>query len=204
MLAKAPNVLVASPASGIKSAKDLVAMAKAKPTTAVVRVRRAVGSGLHLAGELFKQQAGVDLLHVPYKGTGPALNDVLGGVVPLMFSNLPATLPFIKSGKVVALGVTEAKRTPVAPEDPDAGGGGHSGCERDLGYGLLAPAGTPQAVVDQLAKDAAEILAKPDVRERLQTQGMTSAAMKPAEFAAAMRRRDGGVGQDHQGPQHRR
>ena len=77
-----------------------------------------VGSGLHLAGELFKQQAGVDLLHVPYKGTAPALNDVLGGVVPLMFSNLPATLPFIKNGKLVALGVTEATRSPAAPEIP--------------------------------------------------------------------------------------
>jgi tripartite-type tricarboxylate transporter receptor subunit TctC len=146
-----------------------------------------VGSGLHLAGELFKQQAGVDLLHVPYKGTGPALNDVLGGMVPLMFSNLPATLPFIKSGKLVALGVTEAKRTPVAPEIPTLAEQGIQGVNVTSWYGLLAPAGTPQAVVDQLAKDAAEILATPEVRERLQTQGMTSAAMKPVEFAAAMR-----------------
>lgn len=186
MLAKAPNVLVASPASGIKSAKDLVAMAKAKPNT-LSYASPGVGSGLHLAGELFKQQAGVDLLHVPYKGTGPALNDVLGGVVPLMFSNLPATLPFIKSGKLVALGVTEAKRTPVAPEIPTLAEQGIQGVNVTSWYGLLAPAGTPQAVVDQLAKDAAEILATPEVRERLQTQGMTSAAMKPAEFAAAMR-----------------
>lgn len=186
MLAKAPNVLVASPASGIKSAKDLIAMAKAKPNT-LSYASPGVGSGLHLAGELFKQQGGVDLLHVPYKGTGPALNDVLGGVVPLMFSNLPATLPFIKSGKLVALGVTEAKRTPVAPEIPTLAEQGIQGVNVTSWYGLLAPAGTPQAIVDQLAKDAAEILATPEVRERLQTQGMTSAAMKPAEFAAAMR-----------------
>lgn len=186
MLAKAPNVLVASPASGIKSAKDLVAMAKAKPNT-LSYASPGVGSGLHLAGELFKQQAGVDLLHVPYKGTGPALNDVLGGVVPLMFSNLPATLPFIKSGKLIALGVTEAKRTPVAPEIPTLAEQGIQGVNVTSWYGLLAPAGTPQAVIDQLAKDAAEILAEPQARERLQTQGMTTAAMKPAEFAAAMR-----------------
>jgi tripartite-type tricarboxylate transporter receptor subunit TctC len=142
---------------------------------------------LHLAGELFKQQAGVDLLHVPYKGTGPALNDVLGGVVPLMFSNLPATLPFIKSGKLVALGVTESKRSPVAPEIPTLAEQGIQGVNVTSWYGLLAPAGTPPAVAEQLAKDAAEILAQPDVRDRLEAQGMTAATMKPAEFASAMR-----------------
>lgn len=114
MLAKAPNVLVASPASGIKTAKDLVAQAKAKPGT-LSYASPGIGSGLHLAGELFKQQAGIDMLHVAYKGTPPALNDVLGGVVPLMFTNLPAALPFIQNGKLVALGITEAQRTAVAP-----------------------------------------------------------------------------------------
>ncbi|MBO9515000.1 MAG: tripartite tricarboxylate transporter substrate binding protein [Variovorax sp.] len=186
MLAKAPNVLVASPTAGIKSAKDLVAQAKAKPNS-LSYASPGVGSGLHLAGELFKQQAGIDILHVPYKGTAPALNDVLGGVVPLMFSNLPATLPFIKNGKLVAIGITEAKRTPVAPEIPTLAEQGIQGVNVTSWYGLLAPAGTPKAVAEQLAKDAAEILSKPDVRERLQAQGMTSATMKPAEFAAAMR-----------------
>jgi tripartite-type tricarboxylate transporter receptor subunit TctC len=186
MLAKAPNVLVASPESGIKTAKELVERAKAKPNT-LSYASPGVGSGLHLAGELFKQQAGVDLLHVPYKGTGPALNDVLGGVVPLMFSNLPATLPFIKSGKLVALGVTEAKRSPVAPEIPTLAEQGIQGVNVTSWYGLLAPAGTPPAVAEQLSRDAAEILAQPDVRDRLQAQGMTAATMKPAEFGAAMR-----------------
>jgi tripartite-type tricarboxylate transporter receptor subunit TctC len=186
MLAKAPNVLVAAPSSGIKSAKELVAMAKAKPGT-LSYASPGVGSGLHLAGELFKQQAGVDLLHVPYKGTAPALNDVLGGVVPLMFSNLPATLPFIKQGKLVALGITEAKRTPVAPEIPTLAEQGIQGVNVTSWYGLLAPAGTPPAVAEQLAKDAAEFLAQPDVAERLKAQGMTAATMKPAAFATAMR-----------------
>lgn len=186
MLAKAPNVLVASPAAGLASAKDLVARAKAKPGT-LSYASPGVGSGLHLAGELFKQQAGVDLLHVPYKGTAPALNDVLGGVVPLMFSNLPATLPFIKSGKLVALGVTEARRSPVAPEVPTLAEQGIQGVNVTSWYGLLAPAGTPPAVAEQLARDAAEILAAPDVRERLKAQGMTEASMKPPEFAAAIR-----------------
>ncbi|MEJ8824753.1 tripartite tricarboxylate transporter substrate binding protein [Variovorax humicola] len=186
MLAKAPNVLVTSPQSGIKNVKDLVAQAKAKPNT-LSYASPGVGSGLHLAGELFKQQAGVDVLHVPYKGTAPALNDVMGGAVPLMFSNLPGTLPFIKSGKLVALGVTEAKRTPVAPEIPTLAEQGVQGVTVTSWYGLLAPAGLPPAVAEQLAKDAAEILATPDVRERLKTQGMTDSTMKPAEFAAAIR-----------------
>ncbi|MDP9878342.1 tripartite-type tricarboxylate transporter receptor subunit TctC [Variovorax boronicumulans] len=186
MLAKAPNVLVAAPSSGIKSAKELVAMAKAKPNT-LSYASPGVGSGLHLAGELFKQQAGIDLLHVPYKGTAPALNDVLGGSVPLMFSNLPATMPFIKNGKLIALGVTEAKRSAAAPDIPTLAEQGIQGVAVTSWYGLLAPKGTPPAVVEQLAKDAAEMLAQPDVRERLKAQGMTDAAMKPAEFATHIR-----------------
>jgi tripartite-type tricarboxylate transporter receptor subunit TctC len=186
MLAKAPNVLVASTASGIRSAKDLVAQAKAKPNT-LSFASPGIGSGLHLAGELFKQQAGVDLLHVPYKGTGPALNDVVGGVVPLMFSNLPGALPFIKSGKMVAIGVTDTKRSPVASEIPTLAEQGIEGVNVTSWYGLLAPAGTSPAVAEQLAKDADEILAQPEAQKLLQTQGMTSAIMKPAEFAAAMR-----------------
>ena len=186
MLAKAPNVLVAAPSAGIKSAKDLVAQAKAKPGT-LSYASPGVGSGLHLAGELFKQQAGVDLLHVPYKGTAPALNDVLGGVVPLMFSNLPATLPFIKNGKLVALAVTEAQRSPAAPEIPTLAEQGIQGVAVTSWYGLLAPAGTPPAVAEQLARDAAQFLAQPEVRERLKAQGMTEATMKPGEFAVYMR-----------------
>jgi tripartite-type tricarboxylate transporter receptor subunit TctC len=186
MLAKAPNVLVASPASGIKSVKELVAQAKAKPGT-LSYASPGVGSGLHLAGELFKQQAGIDLLHVPYKGTPPALNDVLGGSVPLMFSNLPATLPFIGNGKLIALGVTEAVRSPAAPDIPTLAEQGIQGVAVTSWYGLMAPRGTPAAVVDQLAKDAAEMLAQPEVRERLKAQGMTGAAMKPAEFATHIR-----------------
>ncbi len=183
MLAKAPNVLVAAPSAGIKSAKELVMLAKAKPG-ALSYASPGVGSGLHLAGELFKQQAGIDLLHVPYKGTGPALNDVLAGVVPLMFSNLPATLPFIKSGKLIALGVTETTRSPAAPDIPTLAEQGIAGVTVTSWYGLLAPAGTPPAVDEQLAKDAAQILAQPNVSERLKAQGMTGAAMTPAAFAA--------------------
>ncbi|MCR5866705.1 tripartite tricarboxylate transporter substrate binding protein [Aquincola sp. J276] len=187
MLAKAPNVLVASPALKIKTAREVVALAKAKPAT-LFYASPGVGSGLHLAGELFKQQAEVDITHVPYKGTGPALNDVLGGVVPLMFSNLPATLPFIKEGKLVALGITEAARSPVAPDIPTLAEQGIPGVVVTSWYGLLAPAGTPAAVVEQLAKDAHALLAEPAMRDKLAAQGLSDATMTPADFAAHIRK----------------
>ena len=186
MLAKAPNVLVASPQSGITTAKELVAQAKSKPGS-LSYASPGVGSGLHLAGELFKQQAGIDMLHVAYKGTAPALNDVLGGVVPLMFTNLPAALPFIQNGKLVALGITETARTPVAPAIPTLAEQGIQGVNVTSWYGLLAPAGTPPAVAAQLARDAAAILAQPAVQDKLKAQGMVQATLSPDAFAKAMK-----------------
>jgi tripartite-type tricarboxylate transporter receptor subunit TctC len=186
MLAKAPNVLVAGPGIKVKNIKGLLELAAAQPGT-LSYASPGVGSGLHLAGELFKQQANVDLLHVPYKGTGPALNDVLGGTVPLMFSNLPATLSYIKSGKLVALGITDSTRNAVAPDIPTIAEQGVSDVVVTSWYGLLAPAGTPPEVAAQLAKDASDILKQPAVHEQLMAQGLTDATQKPAEFAAHMR-----------------
>ena len=184
MLAKAPNVLVASSAARINSPRELVAQAKARPGT-LSYASPGIGSGLHLAGELFKQQTDVDLLHVPYKGTGPALNDVLGGTVPLMFSNLPATLQHIRSGKLVALGVTDSVRDAVvAPEIPTLAELGIPGVVVTSWYGVLAPAGTPPEAVAQVLKDATDALARPEVREQLRSQGLTPVLMKPVEFAA--------------------
>jgi tripartite-type tricarboxylate transporter receptor subunit TctC len=183
MLAKAPNVLVASTAAKLSSLRDLIAQAKARPGT-LSYASPGIGSGLHLAGELFKLQTETDLLHVPYKGTGPALNDVLGGTVPLMFSNLPATLGHIKSGKLLALGLTDSVRSAVAPDIPTLAEQGVSGVVVTSWYGILAPAGTPAAVAEQMAKDAADILAQPAVREQLRAQGLSDATQKPAEFAA--------------------
>ncbi len=187
MLAKTPNVLVAHPSTGFKNLNDLIARAKRQPGT-LSFASPGVGSGLHLAGELFKQQAGIDLLHVPYKGTGPALNDVLGGTVPLMFSNLPAVLGHIRSGKLLALGLTDSARSPVAPEIPFLGEEGVSGVVVTSWYGLLAPGGTPSPAVEQLAVDAREILAQPDVLEKLQRQGLALTPITPTEFATLIRR----------------
>jgi tripartite-type tricarboxylate transporter receptor subunit TctC len=186
MLAKTPNVLVTNPATGIKSVADLIARAKAKPDS-LAYASPGVGSGLHLAGELFKSQANVDILHIAYKGTPPAINDVIGGTVPLMFSNLPTVLPHIRSGKLVALAVTDSARTPTAPEIPTLTELGVPGVVVPSWYGLLAPAGTPADVVAQLARDATTILAEPAVRERLQGQGLSAWDIQTSAFDAHIR-----------------
>ncbi len=186
MLATAPNVLVAHPGLNVKTARELVALAKAKPGT-LAFASPGVGSGLHLAGELFNGQAGIDLLHVPYKGTGPALTDVLGGTVPLMFSNLPAVMGHIKSGKLVAIGITDSQRSASAPDIPTLTEQGVPGVVVTSWYSVLAPAGLAPALAEQLAKDAIDILAAPAIREQLQAQSLTAVAMKPAAFAAHMR-----------------
>lgn len=184
MVAKAPNVLVAGPGAKVRDVRELVAAAKARPG-GFSYASPGIGSGLHLAGELFKQQTGTDLMHIPYKGTAPALNDVLGGTVPLMFSNLPATLQHIRSGKLVALGVTDSVRDAVvAPEIPTLAELGIPGVVVTSWYGVLAPAGTPPEAVAQVLKDATDALARPEVREQLRSQGLTPVLMKPVEFAA--------------------
>ncbi len=186
MLAKTPNVLVAHPGTGIQSVPELIKTARARPDS-LSYASPGIGSGLHLAGELFKAQTKVELLHLAYKGTPPALNDVLGGTVALMFSNLPTVLPHIKSGKLVALAVTDDTRTPTAPDIPTMAEVGVPGIVIPSWYGLLSPAGTPADVVEQLARDAQDILAQPAVREQLKAQGMTGWNLQTAAFGAHIR-----------------
>lgn len=186
MLAKTPNVLVTHPATGFRTVQDLIKAAKARPDS-LSYASPGIGSGLHLAGELFKDQTGVEILHVAYKGTPPAINDLLGGTVPLMFSNLPTVLPHIRSGKLLALAVTDSARTPTAPEIPTMAEAGVPGIVVPSWYGLLAPAGTPADVVDQLARDAAAILAQPAVREQLRAQGLSEWNLRTGEFGAHIR-----------------
>ena len=186
MLAKTPNVLVTHPGTGLKTVADLIKAAKAKPDS-LSYASPGIGSGLHLAGELFKDQAKVEMLHVAYKGTPPALNDVLGGTVPLMFSNLPTVLPHLKSGKLVALAVTDSTRTPTAPDIPTMAEAGVPGIVVPSWYGLLAPAGTPADVAEQLARDAQDILAQPAVREQLKAQGLAEWNLQTGAFGAHIR-----------------
>lgn len=186
MLAKAPNVLVAGAAVPVANARELVALAKAKPGT-LAFASPGVGSGLHLAGELFKAQTGTDLLHVPYKGTPPAINDLLGGVVPLMFSNLPTVMPHIQSGKLKALGVTDTVRAAHAPDIPTLAEQGIPGVVVTSWYGVLAPRGTPANVAAQLARDVAELLSRPAIREQLRAQALSVWLLPPEEFREHIR-----------------
>jgi tripartite-type tricarboxylate transporter receptor subunit TctC len=186
MLAKAPNALVVNPGLKVRTVQELIALAKAKPAS-LSYASPGIGSGLHLAGELFKQQTDTDLLHIPYKGTAPAMNDVIGGAVPIMFSNLPAILPHIKSGKLVVLGLTESTRSPAAPEIPTLLEQGVSGVLVTSWYGLMATGGTSSAQIDQLNRDASEILTHPSVREQLKAQGLIEVLNSPQEFGAHIR-----------------
>jgi tripartite-type tricarboxylate transporter receptor subunit TctC len=187
MLAKAPNVMVINAGVKAKNAKELVALAKAKPG-ALAFASPGIGSGLHLAGELFKQQTGTDIMHVPYKGTAPALNDVIGEQIAIMFSNLPGALPHIKSGRLVAIGITDSTRTSVAPDIPTLAEQGVEGVLVTSWYGLLAPAGTSAQTAEQLHKDASEILSRPAIREQLKAQGIVEVLMKPTDFANHIRK----------------
>lgn len=186
MLAKTPNVLVTGPGVKFRNVQELITIAKQRPDS-LSYASPGIGSGLHLAGEMFKAQTGTDILHVAYKGTPPALNDVLAGTVPLMFSNLSTVLPHLRSGRLLALGLTDTQRSPVAPEIPTLSEQGVTGVVVTSWYGLLAPAGTPTDVLDKLAQDARDILTQPAVLEQIRGQGMTESLMKPSEFSAHIR-----------------
>jgi tripartite-type tricarboxylate transporter receptor subunit TctC len=137
-----------------------------------------------LAGELFKAQAGIEMLHVPYKGSPQAITDVIGGQVPLMFSNLPTVMTHIQSGKLKAIGITDSARTASAPQIPTLQEQGVSGVVVTSWYGLLAPKGMPAALANQLARDVADILNKPATVEQLKAQALTVWLQTPAEFGA--------------------
>jgi tripartite-type tricarboxylate transporter receptor subunit TctC len=186
-MARAANVIAVHPAVPARSIAELVALSKAKPGP-LSYATPGVGSGLHLAGELFKQHSGADLLHVAYKGSGPGLTDVLGGTVPVIFGNLPVLLPHIQSGKLRALAVTDASRDPALPQVPTLAEAGVPGVAVTSWYGLLAPKGTPQPVVEQLARDAARILGAPANQARLQEQGLQTWMVPTSAFAELIRK----------------
>ena len=170
-LAKAANVLAVHPAVPAKNVAELVALSKAKPGT-LSYASPGVGSGLHLAGELFKQHSGADLLHVAYKGTTPGLNDVLGGTVPVIFGNLPGLLPHIQAGKLRPLAVTDPTRSGVLPEVPTLAEAGVTGVAVTSWYGVMAPKGTPAPVLAQLASDITQIFSAPATKAQLEKQGL--------------------------------
>lgn len=183
MVASAPLLLVAHPSLPVRSVKELVALAKARPGE-LTYASSGNGGPQHLAGELFKTTAGVSILHVPYKGTAPALTDVLGGQVQLAFSSLLTVLPQVKAGKLRSLGITSLTRSETNPEYPTLAESGLPGFELVTWYGVFAPGATPRPVVGRIRDDIARALATPEVRDRLTRDGVQAAGTRPDEFAA--------------------
>ena len=182
LIAAVPNILVANPSVKANSVQELIALAKSNPG-AITFASSGNGSSIHLSGEMFKSLAGVDMLHVPYKGSGPAVIDLLGGQVDIMFDNMPSALPHVREGKLKALAVTPSERSQAAPELPTIAEAGVEGYSAAAWFGLLAPAGTPQDVVNKLNAEMVKILAMPDVKERLAGQGAEAVSTSPEEFA---------------------
>jgi tripartite-type tricarboxylate transporter receptor subunit TctC len=186
-LAKAANVIAVNPAVPARTIGELVALSKAKPDS-ISYASPGVGSSLHLAGELFRQQSGADILHVAYKGTAPGLNDVLGGTVPMIIGNMPSVLPHIQSGKLRALAVTDPARATELPDVPTLAEAGVKGVALSSWYGVMAPKGTPQPVIDQLARDITQIFNEPAVKAQLQKQGMSVWLTTGAAFGDLIRK----------------
>ena len=185
LVAGVPNVLVMNPAkakaAGITDVRSLIAYARANPGK-LNMASSGNGTSIHLAGELFKSMTGTYMVHFPYKGSGPALLDLVGGTMDLMFDNLPSALPHVKAGKLVALAVTSSARSAALPAVPTVAEAGVKGFEATSWFGLLAPAGTPADIVQRIQQESAKALASPALRERLLSQGAIPGGMPPAEF----------------------
>lgn len=186
LVADVPNVLVATPSLNLKSVRDLIALAKSKPGQ-LNYGSAGVGSGTHMNGEEFKLAAGINVVHVPFKGTPEALTNVIGGAVQYFFAPITASVPMVKSGKVTGLAVTTKTRSPVLPDLPTVAEAGLPGFEFNLWTGLLGPAKMPRDVKDKIAKEVAHVVTLPDVKDRFLTQGATPHTMAPAEFDAFMK-----------------
>jgi len=186
VLATVPNILIVHPSVPARSVAELIALAKAKPGT-LNYASPGNGSGPHLAGELLKSMAGIDLVHVPFNGVGPAMTGVLAGDVQMSFAQSSAALPHVKSGKVIALGVASRKRIAAAPELPTIAEAGLPGFDVTSWYALVAPAGTPATVVDRLHAEIVKVLGSADVREKIAALGAEPVGNTPVEFTAMQR-----------------
>ena len=185
IMASGTNVLVVHPDLPAHSVKDLLALAKAKPGE-LQYASAGIGSFQLLGGELFKLTAGVDILHVPFRGGGPAMIDVVGGHTKVMFSSLVQTTPFIRSGKLRALATGGAKRSPVLPELPTIAEAGVPGYEATNWWGIIAPAGTPKDVVDKVHAALTAVQDSPETQKHLESEGAAVVKMSSAEFGQFM------------------
>ena len=185
-LAGQPNVLVVAPSAGIKSVAELIALAKQKPGQLNFG-SAGTGSGTHINAEKFKLAAGIDVVHIPYKGTPEALTDTMAGRVTYFFSPISAALANVRDGKLLALGVSTAKRSSALPNVPTIAESGLPGFDYNLWVGLFAPAGTPPDIVDKINKDVARLLQSAEVKERFANLGADPMPMTPAEFKKFVR-----------------
>jgi tripartite-type tricarboxylate transporter receptor subunit TctC len=183
LLVVVPNVLVVNPDFPAKNVQELIALLKEKPGE-YSYASSGNGTPLHLSGELFKSMAGVDMVHIPYKGAGPALIDVMGGHVPIMFDNLPSSTEHIRAGKLRGLAVTTAERAPSMPDLPTIAESGLPGYETYTWNALFAPAGTPKDVIDRLNAAANAAVADPDVQAKLKDVGAVPKGSTPEELAS--------------------
>jgi tripartite-type tricarboxylate transporter receptor subunit TctC len=187
IIASTSQLLVTNPSFPVKNVRELIALAKARPGE-VNYGSSGAGGSLHLAMELFKSMAGLDMVHVPYKGGPPAATDLIAGQIELLFFNTPGALPYVKAGKLRALGVSTAKRSPLLPDVPTIAEGGVAGFDTEVWFGLVAPAGTPLEIVAKTHRDVARVVALPEVRKQLLDIGAEPVANTPDEFAARVRR----------------
>jgi tripartite-type tricarboxylate transporter receptor subunit TctC len=183
LVTAAPNILVVHPSLPVKSVKELIDYAKSNPGK-LSFASSGNGTSIHLAGELFKRTTGVQMTHVPYKGSAPALTDLIGGQVQLMFDNMPSALPHVKAGKLRPVAVTSKKRSPALPDLPTIAESGVPGFEATTWFGVLAPRDTPKEIVTKLNKEMVRILKTPEVKGRLMEQGAEPIGNSPEQFAA--------------------
>jgi tripartite-type tricarboxylate transporter receptor subunit TctC len=185
-VALVPNLLVANPAQPFKNVKELIAYAKANPGK-VTFASSGSGTSIHLSGEMFQQMAGVEMQHIPYKGSAPAMTDLLGGQTAVMFDNMPSAIGHVKAGKLRPLAVTTPKRSPALPDVPTIAEAGVPGYAATSWFGLLAPANTPAPVVAKLNASILKALADPDVKKKMAEQGAEPYGEKPEQFAEFIR-----------------
>jgi tripartite-type tricarboxylate transporter receptor subunit TctC len=194
LVARVPNVLEVNPGVPVYTVADLIKLAKEKPGE-INFASSGSGTSIHLSGELFKTMTGVNMVHVPYKGSAPAITDLIGGQVQVMFDNLPSSLQQIKAGKLRAIAVTSAQRSPALPDLPTIAESGLPGFEATSWFGVLAPAGTPPAIINRLNAEINKWLQSPDGKEKLLAQGAlieprgesVTAGGSPEQFAAFIR-----------------
>lgn len=182
----APNILVVHPSLPVKTVPELVAMAKARPG----ELNYSSGSAAtvsHLAGELLKVMAGVNIVRVPYKGTGPAVTALLGAEVHMMFATMVSVMPHVRSGRLRGIAVTSAQRSALAPEMPTIAAGGLAGYESAQLFGMFVPARSPQTVIGRLNVEIVRLLRQPEVKERFFQSGMDTAGSSPEEFATTIK-----------------